>query len=274
MQGFPIGGSRIRLSWGRSQCASLCLCSVQCSSFLLDKAAQAAAQAAQAAVLQAQAQMVTPPPASLSQEQSLQMLHKYNAQHYYDPREVENQLLSSSLDSGRHEVSRLSPEGTSTGLPYISRSEMHRTQSNFSPFSPDPTNIYTSSDRIKRETSPFPPRLDSLHSSGAGPSHALHGKEFSPGFFGIHQELKVTSNGKISPPRQAPSASRYGFADVSDPPAPLNRAPTRPEGTISRPGSGTTSRDQQEPEGIQDLNGTLASLNLDWQSPGVGQNSV
>jgi RNA recognition motif-containing protein len=25
MQGFPIGGSRIRLSWGRSQCASSCI---------------------------------------------------------------------------------------------------------------------------------------------------------------------------------------------------------------------------------------------------------
>lgn len=26
MQGFPIGGSRIRLSWGRSQCKHLCVC--------------------------------------------------------------------------------------------------------------------------------------------------------------------------------------------------------------------------------------------------------
>ncbi|KAJ6464526.1 hypothetical protein C8R45DRAFT_501390 [Mycena sanguinolenta] len=49
MQGFPVGGSRIRLSWGRSQY----------------KAAQAAAQAAQAAALaqvQAQAQVQPPPP--------------------------------------------------------------------------------------------------------------------------------------------------------------------------------------------------------------------
>ncbi|KAJ7241513.1 hypothetical protein B0H12DRAFT_43935, partial [Mycena haematopus] len=46
MQGFPVGGSRIRLSWGRSQY----------------KAAQAAAQAAQAAALaQVQAQTQTPP---------------------------------------------------------------------------------------------------------------------------------------------------------------------------------------------------------------------
>ncbi|KAK7047303.1 hypothetical protein VNI00_006534 [Paramarasmius palmivorus] len=46
MQGFPIGGSRIRLSWGRSQY----------------KAAQAAAQAAQAAAMQLQNSFgVTPP---------------------------------------------------------------------------------------------------------------------------------------------------------------------------------------------------------------------
>ncbi|KAJ7922266.1 hypothetical protein B0H13DRAFT_1707790 [Mycena leptocephala] len=46
MQGFPVGGSRIRLSWGRSQY----------------KAAQAAAQAAQAAALQAAAQAAPPQP--------------------------------------------------------------------------------------------------------------------------------------------------------------------------------------------------------------------
>jgi hypothetical protein len=56
LQGYPIGGSRIRLSWGRSQCMSFLFLRFH-SLFLmtlLDKAAQAAAQAAQAAVLQAQ----------------------------------------------------------------------------------------------------------------------------------------------------------------------------------------------------------------------------
>ncbi|KZV75356.1 RNA-binding domain-containing protein [Peniophora sp. CONT] len=67
MQGFPIGGSRIRLSWGRSQY----------------KAAQAAAQAAQAAAMQ----LHTPPapvastpvpqvPAGLSAEQALEVLRQ------------------------------------------------------------------------------------------------------------------------------------------------------------------------------------------------------
>ncbi|KAJ7712481.1 hypothetical protein B0H16DRAFT_564951 [Mycena metata] len=49
MQGFPVGGSRIRLSWGRSQY----------------KAAQAAAQAAQVAALQAAAAPSPPVPAPL-----------------------------------------------------------------------------------------------------------------------------------------------------------------------------------------------------------------
>ncbi|KAJ7455876.1 hypothetical protein FB451DRAFT_639523, partial [Mycena latifolia] len=84
MQGFPVGGSRIRLSWGRSQY----------------KAAQAAAQAAQAAALQAAAsapaQPATPTaqpnaglagitPAVLSgmtQEQAIMLLQKFGVPGY------------------------------------------------------------------------------------------------------------------------------------------------------------------------------------------------
>ncbi|THH11083.1 hypothetical protein EW146_g8167, partial [Bondarzewia mesenterica] len=62
MQGFPIGGSRIRLSWGRSQY----------------KAAQAAAQAAQAAALQAQLQsQPSSRPQPLTAEQVIELLHQY-----------------------------------------------------------------------------------------------------------------------------------------------------------------------------------------------------
>ncbi|EKM79821.1 hypothetical protein AGABI1DRAFT_57019, partial [Agaricus bisporus var. burnettii JB137-S8] len=60
MQGFPIGGSRIRLSWGRSQY----------------KAAQAAAQAAQAAALQAQYNTQMTP------EQALQLMYQLSQQGY------------------------------------------------------------------------------------------------------------------------------------------------------------------------------------------------
>ncbi|KAJ3788912.1 hypothetical protein GGU10DRAFT_85622 [Lentinula aff. detonsa] len=87
MQGFPIGGSRIRLSWGRSQY----------------KAAQAAAQAAQAAAMQSQAgsqalynvpmQMPSSLPLDnvsssssghLTQEQAIQLLQKLGQQGYMD----------------------------------------------------------------------------------------------------------------------------------------------------------------------------------------------
>ncbi|KAL1747283.1 hypothetical protein HDZ31DRAFT_32395 [Schizophyllum fasciatum] len=75
MQGFPIGGSRIRLSWGRSQY----------------KAAQAAAQAAQAAALSTH--QTTPPPTApqalppfgtMTQEQAIQLLQRFTMQGYLD----------------------------------------------------------------------------------------------------------------------------------------------------------------------------------------------
>ncbi|KAF9067660.1 hypothetical protein BDP27DRAFT_1296025 [Rhodocollybia butyracea] len=89
MQGFPIGGSRIRLSWGRSQY----------------KAAQAAAQAAQAAAMSSQSQhqnlynLAMQMPSSslpmdnaslsnggqLTQEQAIQLLQKLSQQGYMDP---------------------------------------------------------------------------------------------------------------------------------------------------------------------------------------------
>ncbi|KAJ4479044.1 hypothetical protein J3R30DRAFT_3702074 [Lentinula aciculospora] len=84
MQGFPIGGSRIRLSWGRSQY----------------KAAQAAAQAAQAAALHGPQDIYNTPmqmPSSLpldniasastghlTQEQAVQLLQKLSQQGYMD----------------------------------------------------------------------------------------------------------------------------------------------------------------------------------------------
>ncbi|KAK6991777.1 hypothetical protein R3P38DRAFT_228492 [Favolaschia claudopus] len=85
MQGFPVGGSRIRLSWGRSQY----------------KAAQAAAQAAQAAALaQAQVQthshipVVQPPPPSMPHAQHQQ--HHQQHQHQPMPIVAQQQQVSPS----------------------------------------------------------------------------------------------------------------------------------------------------------------------------------
>jgi len=146
---------------------------------------------------------------------------------------------------------------------------MHRLQSNFSPFSPDPNNLYTSSEGVRRDPgTPFS-RLESLpHPS----------KAYAPGFYPLpSQELKLNttvggSQGKVSPTAaRPPSATRYGFSETTDPPAPINRAPGRVEGPISRPSSGQTLAhvEIQEADLMHDLNGTLASLELDrsWKSP-------
>ncbi|KDR84287.1 hypothetical protein GALMADRAFT_56583 [Galerina marginata CBS 339.88] len=256
MQGFPIGGSRIRLSWGRSQY----------------KAAQAAAQAAQTAALQTQ--FTAPPvPSAISSDQALQLLRGFSAQGYYngsgpgnsyEVSEIENALLSYS---GREEKNEDVPPNVNTSTnAYAPRPELHRAQPSFSPFSPDPNNLYMSSESTRRESTPF--------STLPHPS-----KAYAPGFFPVQpQELNVNTTlgnpgtGKISPTSGRPaSGGRYGFAEHSDPPTPLNRAPGRAEAPISRPssgqmaGSGAAGHDDL----MQDLNGTLASLDLDrpWKSP-------
>ncbi|CAA7259349.1 unnamed protein product [Cyclocybe aegerita] len=262
MQGFPIGGSRIRLSWGRSQY----------------KAAQAAAQAAQAAAMQSN---YMPAPGSITQDQAMQILQKLALQGYptsgsYDSADVENALLNNGYNGSmlHSEQKPSKDEGPSSMNSFPQRPELQRTQSNFSPFSPDPNSLYTSSESVRRDqNSSSYPRLDTLpHPS----------KAYAPGFFPQHsQDLRIntSANGpntsKVSPVAARPSsASRYGFAESSDPPA---RAMGRSEAPISRPSSGQMSApvDNHESDVIQDLNGTLASLDLDrpWKSPEVGKNS-
>lgn len=152
---------------------------------------------------------------------------------------------------------------------YASRPEVHRSQMNFSPFSPEPNNMYMSSEPARRDSYS---RLESLpHPS----------KAYAPGFFPMQQahDLKVNTGmgasnaAKISPTQTRPSSGNlYGFSDNSDPPTPINRAPGRSEAPISRPSSGQMAAPHSED--IQDLNGTLASLDLDrpWKSPEVPGN--
>ncbi|KIM36104.1 hypothetical protein M413DRAFT_428016 [Hebeloma cylindrosporum] len=211
MQGFPIGGSRIRLSWGRSQCGG----------------------------------------ANASPE----------------TREIENLLLNASYGGPFVGSDQKKPEPGPSGMgTFVPRPEMHRAQSNFSPFSPDPNNLYMSSESARRDSAYS--RLETLpHPS----------KAYAPGFF-PSQDLKVnTANGRVSPASARPaSGNRFGFAENSDPPAPLNRAPGRAEAPISRPPSGQmapSGGEGIESDPIHDLNGTLASLDLDrpWKSPDIGK---
>lgn len=231
-----------------------------------DKAAQAAAQAAQTAALQAQYQPL-PVQTGISQDQALQILQKFSSQNYFndngsgsqDVSELENTLLTYGA-GGRDEHKK--DEGTSNNSLFASRPDLHRSQSNFSPFSPDPNNIYTTSDS-RRDYS----RLDTM----------LHSSKYGPGFYPSHQDLKITTpgassgNGKISPLSVRPSNDgRYTFAESSDPPTPINRAPGRAEQPISRPSSDHMAHAMmnQEFDRLQDLNNTLASLEIDhWKSP-------
>lgn len=79
MQGFPLGGSRIRLSWGRSRCKSSVVCSMLFLRISADKATQAAqavavVQAKAYAVLQPQATPITALPqlSELTREQAIE----------------------------------------------------------------------------------------------------------------------------------------------------------------------------------------------------------
>ncbi|KAF9057541.1 hypothetical protein BJ165DRAFT_1334294 [Panaeolus papilionaceus] len=253
MQGFPIGGSRIRLSWGRSQY----------------KAAQAAAQAAQAAALQSPYSTNAAPSSAISQEQAIQLLQQFTRQGYfnpssgYDSADVESALLntnansgafSNGVTSGAAEPKTGKDDGQGPiGLgSYISRSDIHRSSTAFSPFSPDPNNLYTSSD----------------HTSGA---QGLRREAYAPGFF-PPQDLKVNTStlgmtsqgqGKTSPPGHVgrpPSATHYSFTESTEA---TSRGAGRQEAPIARPSSGQ----QQHESDIHDLNGTLASLDLDRDRP-------
>ncbi|KAL6307180.1 hypothetical protein BKA93DRAFT_884991 [Sparassis latifolia] len=248
MQGFPIGGSRIRLSWGRSQY----------------KAAQAAAQAAQAAAFQAQYQSqvtpVTPSSAApaLTPEQALQLLEKLGL----------TNLLNNNAYHAFNPIfgTRPAPGGNSSGAP-----------SSFSPFSPDPNYLVNA----VKEQQPM--------ASSSSQTLRQPAKSFTPWFIG--QDEKVPSaSGKISPSSaqtiRPPSASqRFLLGEGSSKSLfQADRAASRRDGPvpIARPDvTRKGSQNQEQYSGhdhdhdIQDLNGTLASLDLDHHhSQGIWKNGA
>lgn len=304
MQGFPVGGSRIRLSWGRSQCSyPLIVPPISYVNVLdIDKAAQAAAQAAQAAALQPQFSVSAALPGTnmMTQEQAIQLLQKLNIQGYFGDTPAagsgtsanesdnsatppgynnaasagmfgEHKIHPALLTAARDEASSSYDSFSSNAFP--ARPEIHRSQSQFAPFSPDP-NAYAS--ELKRRDS----RADMLpHPS----------KAYAPGFYPLQtQDLQMTSGpssnsvSRTSPTSARPASasantSRYSsFLESSNHSFPVNRAPGRPEPPATRPPSGQTAgsmprmeQDLQELDAMHDLNGTLASLELDrpWKSP-------
>ncbi|KAF9238785.1 hypothetical protein BU15DRAFT_88232 [Melanogaster broomeanus] len=259
LQGFPIGGSRIRLSWGRSQY----------------KAAQAAAQAAQAAAAQAQfqaqlqAQLAS---TQLPSEQALQLLQKLSAHgdghvlpmtgHSESGGNVlaEDKLRSCMTNRPRSEAMNGQVLYDPYSGPYAAHSSMgpetidqnqhlgYQLHSSFSPFSPDPNSLML--ERLRRGSedlyvvnplsqtmNPYPARFDT---TVLDRKTSLSDRPNGP-------YLDNSSRSSRSASRQEP---------------------------ISRPNSSGTSsqrlsshRSSHERDPIHDLNGTLASLNLDHQSP-------
>lgn len=247
-----------------------------------DKAAQAAAQAAQTAALQASTAQLQ---GAMTQEQAFQILQKFTLQGYLD-----NSLpIKAQLNgSGTNNNTLLQDAYTGTALygdfqtrattlgtqpleSYLTNSilthpnDSQRIHSNFSPFSPDP-NVDEPNVR-RHDASPFIL------------NHAS--KPYTPSFLSLPaSDVKSNANyvngdasTKNSPrdPRSS-SATRYGnFLDTSD----VTYSSRRQEVTISKPSSGSTSttpgeRENRDSDPLQDLNGTLASLDLDreksWKS--------
>ena len=289
MQGFPIGGSRIRLSWGRSQCQSIIQFFVKKNSshaFNVDKAAQAAAQAAQAAALQAhvQSQMISPRGTPISMEQAVQILQQIQITSLLTPaaggdaqcqqNQAQPQSTAPSNDESlrnvvfpTRDINSTSPFGPSAGgFGGDVRTPRAGLSMSFSPFSPDP-NLFHGGDLL---SGPVPKKPETLL------YHPASSTGFAQGFGSgpvVPHDVSNTmgANGKISNPR---------YAAFYDKPV---------ASTISRPPSGSLSTslpEQQEyfempePEHdvITDFNGTLASLDLDsvnhHQSPALAPTSA
>ncbi|KAG1752510.1 uncharacterized protein EDB91DRAFT_1243270 [Suillus paluster] len=281
MQGFPIGGSRIRLSWGRSQY----------------KAAQAAAQAAQAAALQAQfqAQMASAqgqapaPQSQMTPEQAIQLLQRLGLtgqgqsngasdasnRNYgdatkgsgYSEEKLRSLIMNQPLSDGQlpYDVYPVAsgprPPSNLSSVEHHNRSHL---ASSFSPFSPDP-NMYT-----RRGSDSY----DLL------PHSMNHGSRYD----NIMEFKAATANPneRPVPPVRTPNGSqRYvPFMDGSAKSFESGRCLARQE-PISRPNSSQTSSQgrssqydgQEEHDPIHDLNGTLASLDLDQHHPWKSQGS-
>lgn len=292
MQGFPIGGSRIRLSWGRSQCMRPFLHIIILTNYLSDKAAQAAAQAAQAAAFQAQLQtqlqaQLASSQVSLSSEQTLQLLQKLGvnganvagnpdlpmaAELGFGGSATSDEKFRTSLTnqirSDAHTLydsyATCFPARSPVGLEATNQHHPIRPQfhSSFSPFSPDP-NAYmldnrkrgsvdlVTADSSSQTLNSFPPTLD---------SNVLDGTTIADRPSGLLR----TSNG----------CHPYGYFDGPIRPVEPSRSSSRQE-LVSRPTSSQTSSQGRsgrhdahgEQDPIHDLNGTLASLDLDSRSP-------
>jgi RNA recognition motif-containing protein len=302
MQGFPIGGSRIRLSWGRSQCLSIFEFSLNTplTHFNVDKAAQAAAQAAQAAALQAhlQSQMVSTRGTPLTMEQAVQLLQQVQFTNFLTPAASgdaqcqQNQAQPQSAAPPNEEALRSvvfstrdnngpSPYGVphAGGFSSDVRTPRAGLSTSFSPFSPDPSLFYgdfPSGPPLKKpETLLYHP-----------PSSTGFAQGFPSGPVVPHDVGNAMgANGKVATPRYSAFYDKPATTTISRPPSgSLNTPHPEKQEYFEMP--------EPEHDVIMDLNGTLASLDLDgvnhhqsqspvsaptpavWKMPGSGSPSA
>ncbi|KAI9467289.1 hypothetical protein BJY52DRAFT_60787 [Lactarius psammicola] len=251
MQGFPIGGSRIRLSWGRSQY----------------KAAQAAAQAAQAAALQAhvQSQMVNARGTPMTMEQTVQLLQQMQMAGLLNPAAGGDQQNQGQPQAGTplndeslrnvvfstRDANGGSPFGVQpSGVYGDVRTPRPSVASFFSPFSPDP-NFFSGGDPPSQAAQKKPELL----------YHPASSTGFAQGFPSgpvVPHDVSNTmgANGKVATPRYSAYYDMPMAATISRPPSgSLNTSLPERQEFFEMP--------EHEHDVITDLNGTLASLDLD-----------
>ena len=293
MQGFPIGGSRIRLSWGRSQCEffqSLSYYPILTS--LSDKAAQAAAQAAQAAAMQAhvQGQMAnTRNVQSVTTDQAIHLLQRYGfaignpaaAQSVTNNVNGAGGNIGGGTDMSTAQFAGISEDtlrnlllprenesnggggsgfdifgsafGSSSGAgtPGEGISRGMRSHTAFAPFSPE-ANIFMDDTKLRELPHPS--------------------KHFAPGFGPVQDTQSINSGPHVNGASGSSGSGKTSPGSAVRPPSAAQRFASYLEHapgvkTISRPPSSSARTgdyfEGHEQDMIQDLNGTLASLDLD-----------
>lgn len=239
--------------------------------------------------MQAQYQVQMPPQntSTLTAEQALQLLEKFGMSTMGPNPNMnlpQDMAIGVNFDEDAHLVVGSTEQATDTLRQYDnyaptafdSRASAQYGPSSFSPFSPDPSYL---ADSIKHANS-----VPNTSQQQFG----LHGKQYAPWY--ASQDDKASSSGKISPPstqaRPSSTSQRFGpylGGEPSTPPQ-VSRASSRQEGPIARPDLSrrpsqivggqdiyNAGVEQEQDSHIQDLNGTLASLNLDqsqvaWKS--------
>jgi hypothetical protein len=272
MQGFPIGGSRIRLSWGRSQCRSIFFIYLLTLIYDLnvDKAAQAAAQAAHAAALQAhlQSQMISPRGTPITMEQTVQLLQQMQLAGLLpgaggDVQSQQNQAQTQSIASqndgspqnvvfSTRDINSTSPFGVQPAGGF--GGDIHTPRagipSSFSPFSPDP-NLFNGGDLSSGAAPKKPEPLLYYPSSTTGFAQGFGSGPALP-----HDASNTMgADGKVTTPNYAMYHDRTSTTSISRPPSGSLSASYERQEYFEMP--------EHEHDLIMDLNGTLASLDLD-----------